>query len=84
MHVGCMHNQTIEAIVDAKYGVVTGTCSSGFSTPGCHADPQVVQQVVATQCVGKAGCTVSANHVLFGKDPCVGTVKELAVAVRCA
>eukprot|EP00035_Acanthoeca_spectabilis_P012295 m.219527 g.219527 ORF g.219527 m.219527 type:complete len:991 (+) comp15583_c0_seq1:238-3210(+) len=84
VHVGCMHNQTIEAIVDAKYGVVTGTCSSGFSTPGCHADPQVVQQVVATQCVGKAGCTVSANHVLFGKDPCVGTVKELAVAVRCA
>ena len=81
--VGCAGGRAISAVLDAAFGVVVGNCSAGFSMPRCHADPVVVRSVVAARCVGKANCTVPADDRLYGKDPCAGTVKQLAVRVRC-
>ena len=37
---------------------------------------------VTAACVGKAACTLPATNDFFGGDPCVGTVKALAVSMQ--
>ena len=45
VHVGCPTGETIHAVLDAQFGVLSGNCSAGWQL-GCHADPAVVTQVV--------------------------------------
>ncbi len=82
--LGCDGNSSyvITKVVDAEFGELTGACPT-FAPGGCIADPAAVRSVVEARCLGKMGCIVPANVALFGKDPCVGKVKQLAVRVEC-
>jgi DUF1680 family protein len=81
--VGCDANKTISQIVNAAFGEVTGSCPT-FAAKGCHSDPEAVRKVVEARCLGKKSCTVPANVAYFGKDPCSGVYKQLAVSVKCS
>lgn len=72
--------QTIASVGFASYGLPAGTCGS-FSTSSCNAASAL--DVVKAACVGKSSCTVSATNDVFG-DPCVGTLKSLAIQVTCS
>lgn len=73
----------ITAVTFAAFGTVTGSCGpSGFKRGTC--DAKEAAQVVTKACVGKQSCTVEASSSTFGGDPCVGTVKSLAIEVSCA
>ena len=83
--VGCGANATISAVLGAEFGSIIGHCP-GFSidpTHTCRSDPGTVRSVVQGRCLGKNSCTVPATMQLFGKDPCRGIPKRLAVAVAC-
>ena len=83
--VGCGPNATISAVLDAAFGSVTGHCPEFGIDPThtCHSDPGTVRSVVQGRCLGKSACTVPATTQLFGKDPCRGVPKRLAIAVAC-
>ena len=80
--VGCSNGERITRVVDAEFGEIEGQCPR-FLVRGCHADPVAVRKVVEARCLGKQGCKVPANVAFFGKDPCVGVPKQLAVRVQC-
>ncbi len=63
------------SVIFASYGKPTGTCGS-FKRNACHSTSS--QSVVENLLIGKNTATISANNSTFG-DPCVGTVKELAI-----
>ena len=72
----------IQAIDFASFGTPTGTCSTQFShDPSCDAPKSL--SVVQNLCLGKARCTVAASNDDFGGDPCLNTIKFLAVNVTC-
>ena len=71
---------TISQILYASYGTPTGSCSTGFTTSTCNAAKTAA--IVAAQCVGKSSCSVTASNSVF-TDPCVGTLKALAIQVAC-
>lgn len=83
VNVGCPTGHTITAVTQALFGLVTGNCVDGFTLGKCGSDPAVVADYVRKQCVGKQGCAVPANVKLFGRDPCPGQYKQLAVVVKC-
>ncbi|HNP54176.1 MAG TPA: hypothetical protein PKK69_06150, partial [Ferruginibacter sp.] len=63
------------AVNFASYGTPTGSCGS-FATSTCHAATS--SSVVSALAIGQSSFSVTANNATFG-DPCVGTVKQLAV-----
>jgi hypothetical protein len=81
--VGCTDGQRISQVVDAEFGEISGSCPT-FAAKGCHSDPETVRKVVEARCLGKRSCTVPANVAYFGKDPCSGVYKQLAVRVKCS
>ena len=80
--VGCDAGERITKVLDAEFGEVTGRCPN-VKVTGCSTDPGAVRKVVEARCLGKVGCTVPANVATFGKDPCAGVPKQLAVRVEC-
>eukprot|EP01047_Picozoa_sp_COSAG01_P018380 COSAG01_NODE_993_length_12256_cov_6.798964_14_plen_517_part_00 len=82
VNVGCEDGYRISTIIDAEFGEIKGKCPN-FEASGCHSDPTAVRKVAEARCLGKASCTVPANVAYFGKDPCRGVVKQLAIRVNC-
>jgi hypothetical protein len=80
--VGCEDGK-ISSVIDAEFGEISGSCPHFEPLRGCHSDPMAVRKVVEARCLGKRSCTVPANVAYFGKDPCVGVVKQLAIRVNC-
>jgi len=70
---------TIDSVVFANYGRPTGFCNSLKADTTCTKD---VSSTVASQCVGKASCTLVSNDATFGTAPCGGN--RLAVEVTCS
>ena len=62
----------------ASYGTPTGSCPT-FKKGACDAAASV--DVVTKLCVGKSSCSVPANNGAFNGDPCVDTLKVLAVSL---
>ena len=79
---GCKAGEKIDKIVFASYGITNGTCPAGFAEGKCGSSD--TQGIVEKLCVGKTDCSVLASNTVFGKDPCVNEVKELAVEVHCS
>ena len=71
---------TFSGVAFASFGTPTGTCSTGLAVnPSCNAATS--RSVVIAACVGKSSCTLTASNDAFGGDPCLNTVKHLAVAL---
>eukprot|EP01052_Picozoa_sp_SAG31_P037619 SAG31_NODE_4888_length_2884_cov_1.624776_2_plen_236_part_00 len=76
----------IVEVLFANYGKSTGKCEGdmaagrGFVVNGCGSGRS--RQVVEESCLQQRSCSISADNKDFG-DPCYGTTKRLAVAVRC-
>jgi len=76
----CPPGYVITSIDFASYGTPTGECGAfGYGT--CHAPTSL--SVVRDVCIGQASCSVRAQNVIFGGDPCLGTYKRLYVQATC-
>jgi hypothetical protein len=80
MALACPAGTLIRLIRFASYGTPAGACPA-FTTSACNSATSA--QVVAAACLNKQSCSVPATNASFG-DPCVGTVKKLAVVVACS
>ena len=67
------------SVVFASFGTPSGSCPNYTASPACNSPNSVA--VVTAACVGKASCTIPATNAAFGGDPCVNTVKALAVVL---
>ncbi|OQR84357.1 hypothetical protein ACHHYP_13493 [Achlya hypogyna] len=76
----CPPSQKIALVAFASYGSPTGALGT-YTTGACDAASSVA--VIERQCTGQASCSIHADNAVFGGDPCVGTAKELSVAVEC-
>ncbi|OUJ66844.1 LamG-like jellyroll fold domain-containing protein, partial [Hymenobacter crusticola] len=63
------------AVDFASYGTPTGS-EGNYVTSGCHAPNSA--SIVESYLLGKNSASIPATNGVFG-DPCVGTVKKLAV-----
>eukprot|EP01051_Picozoa_sp_SAG22_P011484 SAG22_NODE_1111_length_5537_cov_6.209636_2_plen_341_part_00 len=83
---GLATGSVITEVVYASYGVSRGGCDSGGGLGTLEAgecgDTEATTGIVQKECLGKATCVIAATNQKFG-DPCFGTGKTLAVAVRC-
>ena len=61
----------------ASYGLPTGDCGSYVVSSSCNFVNSA--SVVGSLCLGKSNCTILAQNNVFGFDPCISTVKLLAV-----
>lgn len=92
----CPTGERIASVIFASWGTPRGKCrplwgatvrhghgdvSSDLSPGECEA--QGVEEVLREACVNKETCTISATNENFGDDPCYGTTKSLAAAVKC-
>jgi hypothetical protein len=78
--LSCPSGRTIHSIEFASYGTPLGSCEAGFSKSACDASYSL--EKVRNACVGKQTCSVVASPALFD-DPCIGTLKRLAVNYTC-
>jgi len=69
-------------VVFASFGSPTGSCGSFSINPACNFQNSTA--VVTKKCIGRKSCTILAMNYVFGKDPCRGTVKSLAVQLLSA
>ncbi len=63
----------------ASFGTPQGSCPT-FSTGTCNSANSM--SVVSSLCLGKSTCSIPATNAQFGGDPCLNTVKALAVALE--
>jgi hypothetical protein len=80
---GCAGGNTISEVLFASFGTPTGSCAAGTLAVDSACCANGSRAVVEEACLGKAACSVPATVATFG-DPCGGTLKRLAVRVRCA
>lgn len=71
--------KTFGPVVFASYGTPTGGTNGQFVMSSCHS--RTSETVVTAAFAGKSSGSVAASNANFG-DPCYGTVKSLAVAIR--
>ena len=69
---------TFSQVLFASFGTPNGNCPN-FSTGTCNSNNSVA--VVTAACVGKSTCSIPATNTNFGGDPCVNTLKQLAVSL---
>lgn len=72
--------KTLGEVVFASYGTPTGTTGATYVAGSCHAKQSYT--LATSAFTGKATGSLAANNTTFGGDPCNGTAKTLAVAVR--
>ena len=66
----------------ASYGTAPLGLCPNLGVPSCDAPASL--EVVRAACDGAHSCSVTANVDTFHVDPCVGTVKQLAVVAECS
>jgi hypothetical protein len=69
----CPGGGVIAEIAWARFGRIEGSCETAATTPltvhdACEASPETVKKRVASACVGKTSCVVSALDTLFAED----------------
>ncbi|XP_078438896.1 beta-galactosidase 2-like isoform X2 [Wolffia australiana] len=72
----CPPGKIISAVQFASFGTPLGVCGT-FSLSACHAPGSY--NAIHMRCVGQQRCSVGVAVEVFGKDPCPGTMKKLAV-----
>ncbi|KAL5542687.1 hypothetical protein UlMin_010397 [Ulmus minor] len=80
MYLYCQHGYMISSIDFASYGTPQGSCQK-LSRGKCHSSNSA--SVVSKACLGRNSCSVGISNIVFGGDPCRGTVKTLAVEAKC-
>lgn len=65
-------------VLFASFGTPSGNCPN-FTTGSCNSPNSV--SVVSAACIGKSSCSIPATNTNFGGDPCVNTLKQLAVSL---
>ncbi|CAM6034568.1 unnamed protein product [Sphagnum compactum] len=80
LRLECTTGQQIATITFASFGNPYGECGN-FLKGSCHADTSY--NILNKVCVGNQRCEVHVSNRLFGKDPCPGTPKSLAVEAAC-
>lgn len=73
------NGKTLGEVVFASYGTPAGSTGATYVAGSCHAKNSVT--AATTAFTGKTTGSISAHNNVFG-DPCNGTSKSLAVAVR--
>jgi len=71
--------QMFTAVEFASYGTPFGACSD-WAIGSCHAESSLA--VVEAAALGQTSVSISADPATFFEDPCVGTLKTLAVRLR--
>ena len=64
----------------ASFGTPSGACPGPFAKGSCDAPASA--DVVSKACVGQSSCSVPVTNAAFGGDPCVNTLKHLAVLMQ--
>ncbi|KAK8928579.1 Beta-galactosidase 15 [Platanthera zijinensis] len=77
----CDEGHIISAITFASFGTPHGSCQS-FSEGKCHAQRSL--SVVSKACLGQNRCNIAVSVTQFSPDPCIGTLKTLAVQADCS
>ena len=72
-------NGVIDDLPVALYGLQTGDCPSFAASPAC--DDAGFAAFAKSVCIGKQNCTISTAS---RPDPCLGTVKSMAVVAHCS
>ena len=83
LNLTCTDGGTMKKLEFASYGLPTGDCSAGFKE-GAKCAAKSTLAKAAAECVGKSACTLIAGLQKGdtpggGPDPCLGSVKSLAV-----
>ncbi|MQL69305.1 hypothetical protein Taro_001585 [Colocasia esculenta] len=79
-HLWCSPGQKITSIKFASFGTPQGVCGS-FAEGSCHAHRSY--DAFQKNCVGQQWCAITVDPVVFGGDPCPGTMKKLSVEAIC-
>ncbi len=92
----CPNGERIVRVIFASWGTPRGKCRPLWGATVRHGHGEVAsdlrpgeceaqgaEQVLQEVCIDKERCTVSATNEIFGDDPCYGTTKSLAAAVKC-
>ena len=74
---------TISEVLFADYGLPAGDCPAWAPNPTCSAATNATA-LVRSACVGQASCRVSVTDGGPLGDPCLNTVKTLAIVAQCA
>lgn len=72
-------NGVIDSLPFVSYGTPTGSCPGPFVRSSCDS-ASFISYATAT-CVGQPNCTLTAP---ITPDPCLGTVKSIAVIAHCS
>lgn len=82
----CPNAQKVLRVLYASIGTPTGSCADGFVNSSCSGNSAAAQAYVASACLGKHTCTLTADigHWNKGQDPCPGVSKNIAVEVLCS
>ena len=76
----CPAGSIMSGFTYASYGTPTGTCPGPFTNGACNGTNSL--SVVDSLCSNLNSCTFTANNATF-TDPCVGTIKNMAVVASC-
>jgi hypothetical protein len=77
VNLTCLNGGVINSVSKAFFGTPTGSCPD-YSAGACD-DPTFLPYAQAT-CVGQTTCVLESQ----GADPCLGTVKSIAVVATCS
>ena len=72
-------NGVIDSFDTALYGLQSGTCPYFEAESTCNY-PEFLAYAQST-CIGQSNCTLTTDNL---PDPCLGTVKSIAVVAHCS
>ncbi|KAH9307807.1 hypothetical protein KI387_035718, partial [Taxus chinensis] len=81
LQLECPMGKMISSIIFVSFGNPQGECGH-FKEGTCHSMKSRVTAEKA--CFGKHECFLEVSSEAFGEDPCVGTMKSLAVEAICS
>ncbi|XP_031475642.2 beta-galactosidase 11-like [Nymphaea colorata] len=80
VNLKCDNHKIIQSIEFVSFGNPLGICGN-FTLGDCDAPS--ARSVVEKACLGKTACNIPTLMDTFGKDPCPGNTKTLAIQAKC-
>ena len=87
LDINCGAESHITEIRFVSFGTPIGSCETHSVVPfkvNPQCDAPRARGVVEAKCLGAHTCSIAPTDEMFGPDPCVGTIKSLAVVVNCS
>lgn len=82
LNASCVESgATISSVLFASYGTPDVAVCGSFAVGACNSPNS--SAIVSAACLNEPACSIGANTTTFG-DSCFGTVKQLAVEMRCS